>query len=64
MGSRPVLESLRALALRTVRWLYWRTQAYEADPLYLRALEGVWWHAHGDSRLREQAATVRPQDRV
>lgn len=64
MESRPIVKSLRALALRTVRWLYWRMQAYETDPLYQRALEGVWWHAHGDSRLRDRTSVVRPQDRV
>jgi len=44
--------------------LYWRTRAYEGDPLYLKALEGVWWHVRGDSLLRHQAANVRPEDRA
>jgi len=64
MESRPVVKSLRAFALSAVRWLYWRTRAYEGDPLYLKALEGVWWHVRGDSLLRHRAANARPEDRV
>jgi hypothetical protein len=54
------MRTLRTLA----RWLYWRSRAFEGDPVLEKALEAVWWHAHGDQGLRDMANATPPEQRV
>jgi hypothetical protein len=55
------MKTLRTL----VRWLYWRTRAYEGDAVLDKGMEAIWWRAYGgDQRLRDLANATPPEERV